>query len=49
MDEMLKALIQANEVNPADCEPKPNEDKDRLNDLEDAVIELAGIISEVMG
>lgn len=49
MDEMLKVLIQANNVNKKDCEPKPNEDKDRLNDLEDAVIELAEIISEVMG
>lgn len=49
MDEMLKTLIEANNIRKEDCEPKPNEGKDRLNDLEDAVIELAEIISEVMG
>ena len=31
-----------------DFQPQTDEDKDRLSDLEDAVIELAEIISEVM-
>lgn len=48
MNEILKALIQINNVKMQDCEAKPaNEQQQRITDIEDALIELAEIISEV--
>ena len=49
MTELERKIMEKMGVAPEDFEPKADEDKDRLSDLEDAVIELAEIISEVMG
>lgn len=48
MDGIMKTLIEANNVKEEDVQPKTNETQTRLNDIEDALIELAEIISEVM-
>lgn len=46
MNEILRALIEANHVRQQDCEAKPaNEQDQRITDIEDALIELAEIIA----
>ena len=47
MTELERKIIEKAGLNQSDFEPKPDEDKDRLSDIEDALIELAEIISEV--
>lgn len=47
MTDLERKIIEKAGLNPADFNPKPDDDKDRLNDIEDALIELAEIISEV--
>lgn len=48
MNDILRALIEANHVREQDCIAKPaNEQEQRIIDIEDALIELAEIISEV--
>lgn len=48
MDETTKRRIAKLGLKLKDFEPNPNEEKNRIADLEDAVLELAEIISEVM-
>ena len=46
-DKLNPTILQILGLTEDDFKPKPDEDKDRLNDIEDALIELAEIISEV--
>ena len=52
MGEMLKALLKANGMTESDMvkheQTEQTEQNDRLTEIEDALIELAEIISEVM-
>ena len=40
-------ILELLNITAEDFKSKPDEDKDRLSDIEDALIELAEIISEV--
>lgn len=47
LNDLERRIIEKAGLNPDDFNQKPDEDKNRLSEIEDALIELAEIISEV--